>query len=118
LYSALTTMTINSEFVNLADEVDAKADEGKKISKKTKSHINEIRRIIGDLNRKDTKGRPTQTIIEQECRKQEKMSNNLVAGLLREFNGIEWTYKLKNSKFDGTRVKYYKLLKEGKRKKE
>jgi hypothetical protein len=125
LYSAINTMRVLNEVVDLSDQSDDKSEEKKK-EKEVKSkkklkeiddedYIKEIRRIIKDIEKSDNKMyKPLQSTIEADANSQEGMSRKLVQRLLRDYSNVHWKWERYSHKNGGKPTKKYKLIKGGK----
>ena len=104
LYTALTSMT-KSEFISLSEEVEDKREETPKTSAKDKRIVDEIGRIIDELNDgKNTKA--FQSLIIHEAKRQEKITEVKTTALLREFAKDKWLFSQKKNK-GGKKEKCY-----------
>ena len=123
LYTSLTTMRVNDEFIDVAKDNDEKAslveEEKKAESKKEhravedKVYIREIVRIIDTL-KKDKHAKPLQQTIIQLAKIEESLGKTLVNRLLRDYNDIYWVFKPYRHKGGGKPTKLYKVTARGK----
>ncbi len=111
LYSALDTMVISDEVIDIASSVDK--DEGdehrfKKRKINDQPMIDDIRFVIESLT-EDKKTEPIQNIIKQIAKIEYSIGGTKVDRLLREYADVEWTWKPYQNKNGGRRTKIYKL---------
>ena len=105
LYTALTSM-VKSEFVSLSEEVEEKREDSPKVSAKDRRIVDELERIIDELN--DGKNtRAFQSLIILEAKRQEKISEVKTTALLREYAKDKWLFSQKKNK-GGKKEKCYK----------
>ena len=120
LYSALITaqeldVAVDMSDVEISEETkDNKAEKIKEL--KDRSFVDEIAKVIHELNNNNNEFlNATQPILVKEMKERESMSKAKVDTLLREYNGVRWSYKDKLDKRNKKTVKQYKLKKHPKK---
>jgi len=119
LYSAMESMTISSEVIDIAQKVDNKAENDKKQKEldarrdnrkvTDQPMINDIVFVIENLIR-DKNSKPVHQKIKHLAKIEASLGGTVVDRLLREYNGVFWEFKPYQDKKGGRRTKKYKLL--------
>lgn len=120
LKTAMETMRVNEEVVDIASGVDADAEVAKKekelVARKAGKKmndillINDIRFIIQNLS-DDKKSKPLHNSIKRIAKIESSIGHSVIDRIMREYNDDEWTFKTYKPKNGGRPTKLYKLIK-------